>query len=290
MSLLLCTLLLTAPEPPAKYPRAEILAEPADYLTPASRERVRFLDARGEEAYAAGHVPGAVRVNAAQWSREFTPGGPLAGRWARLLAEVGVSPGLRVVVYGGDDVRDAARVWWILKYCGVPHVRLLNGGWPAWQAAGGPVSQEVPALERSPAGVAPQPARLATKQQLQRVLQAADKPQIVDARSEAEHCGEMQTARRNGAIPGAVHLEWKDLLDPQTRKFKAPAELSALFKERGIDPSKPAVTYCQSGGRAAVLAFGLELMGGREVANYYGSWAEWGNAEDTPVEKKPKKK
>jgi thiosulfate/3-mercaptopyruvate sulfurtransferase len=92
-------------------------------------------------------------------------------------------------------------------------------------------------------------------------------------------------AKRGGAIPGAKHLEWSDLLDKKTQRFKSPAALSRLFKQAGIDPKKPAVTYCQSGGRASVMAFALELMGAKGVQNYYPGWAEWGNAADTPVEK-----
>ena len=111
----------------------------------------------------------------------------------------------------------------------------------------------------------------------------------MDARSKGEFCGTADTARKNGAIPGAVHLEWTETLDPKTKRFKSPAELLALLAERHIDVNKPAVTYCQSGGRAAAVAFVLELMGGNQVANYYRSWAEWGNAADTPVVQPPAK-
>jgi thiosulfate/3-mercaptopyruvate sulfurtransferase len=97
------------------------------------------------------------------------------------------------------------------------------------------------------------------------------------------------------AIPGAKHgakqLEWSDLLDPQTHRFKTAAELRTLFGQAGIALDKPTTTYCQSGGRASVMAFGLELMGVKEVSNYYASWGEWGNADDTPVAPgKPKEK
>jgi thiosulfate/3-mercaptopyruvate sulfurtransferase len=105
-----------------------------------------------------------------------------------------------------------------------------------------------------------------------------------------EYCGDTRTAKRNGAIPRARHLEWKDLIDPKTSRFKPPAEMTRLFKAAHINLDRPTVTYCQSGGRAAVLAFTLELMGAKNVRNYYRSWAEWGNDEDTPIEKpKPKK-
>jgi thiosulfate/3-mercaptopyruvate sulfurtransferase len=83
-------------------------------------------------------------------------------------------------------------------------------------------------------------------------------------------------------------LEWVDLLDPKTDKFLPPAELMKLVKDRKIDLDKPQITYCQGGGRAAVMAFGLELAGAKRVRNYYSSWGEWGNAEDTPVQGKKK--
>jgi thiosulfate/3-mercaptopyruvate sulfurtransferase len=112
----------------------------------------------------------------------------------------------------------------------------------------------------------------------------AKRLQIVDARSAGEHCGLTETARRNGAIPGSIHLEWSDVVDRETQRVKSPEELKKLFQDKGIDLEKPVVTHCQS-GRASVLAFALELMGARDVRNYYRSWAEWGNADDTPVEK-----
>jgi thiosulfate/3-mercaptopyruvate sulfurtransferase len=106
---------------------------------------------------------------------------------------------------------------------------------------------------------------------------------MIDARSEGEYSGLTETAKRNGAIPGAVHLEWKECLDAKTKRFKSSEELSKLLGKRKIDVNRPAVTYCQSGGRAAVVAFTLELMGGQQVKNYYKSWSEWAN--DTPVQK-----
>jgi thiosulfate/3-mercaptopyruvate sulfurtransferase len=113
--------------------------------------------------------------------------------------------------------------------------------------------------------------------------------QIVDARSESEYCGDANTAKRNGPIPGAIHKEWTEVIDKKTQRFKSPQELAKLFQEAGINLEQPSVTYCQSGGRAAVMAFALELMGVKSVRNYYRSWSEWGNAEDAPIEK-PRRK
>jgi thiosulfate/3-mercaptopyruvate sulfurtransferase len=272
---------------PAAYPQPKLLLEVADLARPETARSFLVLDARPKPKYRAGHVPGAVWVDHATWSRAFAAG-PDKDAWAKRLGELGIDPATRVVVYD-EDTKDAARIWWILRYWGVKDARLLNGGWRAWQAVGGKVEKGEVKPAAKTAALAPQPDRLATKAQLLEGLKAR-KQQIIDARSAEEHCGMVTTEKRGGSIPGAVHLEWVEVLDPKTHRFKAPDELTRLFKEAGIDPARPSVTYCQSGGRAAVMAFTLELMGGRDVRNYYRSWAEWANAEDTPVEKpKPKK-
>ena len=132
---------------------------------------------------------------------------------------------------------------------------------------------------------APSDGRLATKQRILKLLKDGQKTQLIDARSEAEHCGTTKLAKRR-RVPGSVHLEWSDTLDPKTHKFRDAAELTRLVKDAGIDVNRPAITYCQSGGRAAVMAFTLELMGARDVANYYRSWSEWGNDAESPIELK----
>jgi thiosulfate/3-mercaptopyruvate sulfurtransferase len=281
----LALLLTPAADKPAAYPRPDLLVEPAEL---AKLKDVRVLDARGKGKYLDGHVPGAVWVDALGWSRAFGDGKDLAG-WQKRLGDLGIDVDTVVVVYDDSLSKDAARVWWILRYWGVKDVRLLNGGWKGYAALGGPAPKDDVVPSPKAAKLAPQSARLATKEQVLAALK--DKPfQVLDARSTGEFCGTEETAKRNGAIPGALHLEWSDALDGKTQRFKSAEELRRIFKEAGIDPAKPATTYCQSGGRAAVLAFTLELMGGKEVRNYYRSWSEWGNADDTPVEKgKPKK-
>ncbi len=165
--------------------------------------------------------------------------------------------------------------------------RLLNGGWLAWKEAGLPTSTATTVPKaRDFVITAPSDGRLATKQRILKLLKDGQKAQLIDARSEAEHCGTTKLAKRGGAIPGSLHLEWSDALDPKTHRFRSAAELTRLFKDAGIDVNRPAITYCQSGGRAAVMAFTLELIGARDVANYYRSWSEWGNDAETPIEQK----
>jgi thiosulfate/3-mercaptopyruvate sulfurtransferase len=279
---LLCLSLALAPA--ADYPRPDLLIEPAAL---AKATGLQVLDVRPHAAYAEGHVPGAVWVDAAAWGKAFVPEAD-ADAWAKRLGDSGIDPKTGIVLYGGDDVRDAVRLWWILRYWGAKDVRVLNGGWSAWKAADGAVSKDDVKPEAKSIKVSAHPERLATKEQLLKELKDGP-PQLLDARSEKEFCGDETLAKKGGAIPGAVHLEWTDCLDPKTKRFKSPDELAALLKERNVDVARPAVTYCQSGGRSAVVAFTLELMGGKDVRNYYRSWAEWGNADDTPTVKPPKK-
>jgi thiosulfate/3-mercaptopyruvate sulfurtransferase len=287
---LLCACLLLLPAGDKKaggYPRAELLIEAAELARPEVANQYRILDARPRAQYLAGHVPGAVWVDHNAWAKAFAAGQD-PKEWSKRLGALGVGPTAdgdrkgRVIVYDDGSVKDASRIWWVLRYWGVPEVRLVNGGWKAWREGDGPVSKDEPQIVASPPVLAPQAGLLATKDQLLNLLTSKGR-QIIDTRSEAEYCGDTKSAKRNGAIPGAIHLEWTEVLDKKTRRFKTAAELAKLFKDAGIDVKQPAVTHCQSGGRAAVMAFALELMGARDVRNYYRSWAEWGNAEDTPV-------
>ena len=268
----------------AREPIPQLLVRPD-----AIPAQARILDARSPKEYLAGHVPGAVGVDLAAWSEAVDDAKDRAG-WAKRLAEVGLTPTSTAVVYA-DDVRDAARLWWILKYVGANDVRLLDGGWKTYNDGKRPVETDRPKFDTAVATAEwkAAPERLATKADVLKELKG-QKAVIIDARSDGEFCGTKAMAAKNGHIPGAVALEWKDLIDPKTTQFKPEAELRKMVADRKIDLSAPIVTYCQSGGRAAVVAFGMELLGAQNVRDYYKSWSEWGNAEDTPVEKSPAKK
>ena len=265
------------------YPRPNLLIEPAALAKPEAAKAFVVLDARDAAKFKASHVPGARWVDHAAWAKAFGRGDDAAA-WGTRIGGLGISGDTKVVVYDDNLTKDAARIWWQLRYWGVGDVRLLNGGWAGWHAGKFPVeSGDVPAPAAVPFAPKAQGERLATKGQLLDALKGG-KLQIVDARSEKEHCGlEKMTNTKAGAIPGAKPLEWSDLLDKESQRFKPAADLQKLFADAGIALDRPTATHCQSGGRAAVMAFGMELMGAKAVSNYYASWAEWGNAEDTPV-------
>jgi len=281
---LLCSLALLALGQPSKtYARPDLLIEAAELAKPENAKKFRILDTRAIQEWDKARIPGSIPVDVAQWSKKFTREQD-APTWEKLLGSLHVDVDVPVVV-SGEDVKEMARVWWILRYWGVKDVRLLNGGWSAWTAGNHAVDRrpgELPDWRPTMPKLVPAEKRLTTLEQIKTSLKEHTL-QLVDARSEGEFCGDTKTAKRSGAIPGAVNLEWKQMVDGNTNKFKSAAELDRLFKKAGIDLTKPAVTYCQSGGRSSVMAFALDLMGGADVRNYYRSWAEWGNADDTPI-------
>jgi thiosulfate/3-mercaptopyruvate sulfurtransferase len=289
MSLIFAALILTAAlaEEPAGYPRGELLLEPTELMKPDVAMDFRILDARPKSDYETSHLPNAVCVDHDTWSKTFARGQD-PNEWQKLIGRLGIKTDTPVVLYDDQSTNRAARIWWILRYWGIRDVKLLNGGWKGWAAAHGPTTQDVPKIETMELTLTPHPERLTTKDQLLKSLPKRDF-QIVDARSESEYCGDANTAKRNGAIPGAIHKEWTEVIDKKTQRFKSPKDLAKFFEEAGIDLNRSSVTYCQSGGRAAVMAFALELMGVKSVRNYYRSWSEWGNAEDAPIEK-PRRK
>lgn len=267
----------------AAYPRPELLMEPAELAEPRVARQFVVLDVRTQEPYDRGHVPGAHRVDHDEWKAAFGNGRDADG-WSRRIGELGIGRETKVVLYDDTAMKDAARIWWILRYWGVDDVRLLNGAWRGWTSARLPTTEDAP-LPASPVEfeATPHSRRLAKKGQILRSL-AESRLQLVDTRSEGEFCGLAPGGNQKaGAIPGAKHLEWSDLIDLDTQRFKPPQELRQLLQQAGIDLNRPTATYCQSGGRASVMAFGLELMGAKKVRNYFRSWNEWGNVPDTPV-------
>ncbi len=194
----------------------------------------------------------------------------------------GVTPDRPVVVYEEDSGMRAARAFWFLEYLGHPNVRVLDGGLRAWRAAGLPVTTDAVSPTASTWHGTPDASKLGTWQQVNARLGQAGTA-IIDTRSDQEYFGETVRAKRGGAIPGAIHLEWKQNLTPDGR-FKPVEELRKLYADLGVTPDREVVTYCQGGYRAAHTYLAMRLLGFPRVRNYTGSWKEWGDREDLPVE------
>src|SRR5262249_14149165 len=144
------------------YPRPELLLEVADLVKAGTAKQFRILDARPKAKYLADHIPDAVWVDHAAWSKAFATSQEAEG-WAQRIGALGIDADSRVVVYDDSQTKDAARIWWILRYFGLRDVRLLNGGWPAWQVAGGKVTKDKPAVVKKTPKLTPQATRLSVK-------------------------------------------------------------------------------------------------------------------------------
>ena len=267
--------------PPALVSFDELARRLAD---PAAAASLRIVDVRPRADYDQGHLPEAVWADAkAATALAARPGGLAdADAWSAWLAPLAIGPGPEVEVLVVDGARqlEAARVWWLLGYLGVPRVGLVDGNMPLWSSQGRPLTAEPTRIAPRAFPVTLRPDRLATRPEVLTAL--GDKStRVIDARTEAEHTGEKALSRRGGHIPAACRVEWTDLVAPAGR-FLPPSELQAKFAAAGLRPGEPAISHCQGGGRASVDAFVLERLG-HPTRNYYLGWSDWGNADETPV-------
>ena len=279
--------LISVTENPKGYKNSKLLiaTDELDDLLAASSELPVLLDLRPAETFADGHIPGAVHLDLFGVSLIDTDSAPLSAfLWmiGHLLASRGVSPSATVVVYDEQSGIRAARAFWFLEFFGHSRVRQLDGGFGAWKRERRQVSRDaaVPSSFGWKAGQVNE--RLATWRELRDRLGAADLV-VLDTRSKGEYYGATVRAKRGGAIPGAVNIEWtQNLKDDGT--FKSAPELQRLYEEAGITPDKEVITYCQGGYRAAHSYLALRLLGYPRVRNYIGSWKEWGDRDDLPME------
>ena len=251
----------------------------------ASARKPLLIDLRPAEDFCENHLPGAVHLDLFGISCVDTDPAPLnAFFWIveHLLASRGVSHDVPVVVY--DDISGirAARAFWFLEFFGHPDTRLLDGGYGAWVARALPVTRAAEKPRPTDWTGTRDQARLADWRDVRDRLDDAAVV-ILDTRSEGEYCGTTVRAARGGAVPGAVHLEWTNNLSTDGR-FKSAADLRAMYQGAGIGPEREVVTYCQGGYRAAHSYVALRLIGYPRVRNYIGSWKEWGDRTDLPIE------
>jgi len=244
-----------------------------------------LIDLRPPEDFAAGHIPGAVHLDLWGVSLIDTDPAPLrAFMWMidHLFQLRGVEESTPVVVYDEQSGMRAARAFWFLEYFGHPDVKVLDGGFGAWTRAGLPVTRDAVAPTQSTWTGTPQERAIATWRDVEARLGQRDVV-ILDTRSDDEYTGTLVRAKRGGRIPGAVHVEWTRNLGPDGR-FKPVDELRKMYESAGVTPDKEVVTYCQGGYRAAHGYLALRLLGYPRVRNYTGSWKEWGDREDLPIE------
>ena len=243
--------------------------------------------------YAEAHIPGAIGFDwkkdlQDQVKRDFL--GP--EEFGQLFGSRGISNEHTIVLYGDRNNWFAAYTYWYLKYYGHEAVKLVNGPREKWISEGRPTTNDVP--DHPPASFTAKPGDDKIRAKRDEVLGALDNSEVlVDVRSPQEFSGELiamagyeqEGAQRGGHIPGAKSIPWAQAVK-EDGTFKSAEELRELYGGKGVLTGDPIIAYCRIGERSAHTWFVLhELLGEGDVRNYDGSWTEWGNLVDVPIEK-----
>jgi thiosulfate/3-mercaptopyruvate sulfurtransferase len=255
-----------------------------DVVALGSMAPVRYLDARDQAAFDAGHAPGAVRVPLDEWdkaAKSATVGFSDAAYWSGALSALGLDPSGTAVAYDTGAMTNAARVWFILQYFGLKCL-IANGGWPALSAAGELPTGGAAATASVRATPGAGAVGVVDRETLKRQLDGA--AHVFDSRTLREYTGEDARGRpRAGHLPGARHLSHVDLMENGV--VRSASVLHGMLERVGFGPGDHIVTHCEGGGRAALAAAAAARAGFDDVRVYYLSFADWARDESCPIVK-----
>jgi thiosulfate/3-mercaptopyruvate sulfurtransferase len=272
----------------------DVLVEPEWLEQHLDDDSIRIVEVDENPAlYAESHIPGAIGFDwkkdlQDQVKRDFL--GP--EEFGRLMGSRGISNDHTIVLYGDRNNWFAAYTYWYFKYYGYDNVKLLNGPRERWISLGLPTTTEAPG--HAAAQFSAQAGDATIRALREEVLGAlTDGRKLVDVRSPQEYSGELiampgyeqEGAQRAGHIPGAASIPWAQAVTDDGT-FKSKDELEQLYGGKGVLSGDPIIAYCRIGERSAHTWFVLhELLGRSDVKNYDGSWTEWGNLVNVPIEK-----
>ena len=252
-------------------------------------DSVLLVDLRNEEDFAAGHIPGAVRVTPNEAFQQEIDGVagliPPAAHVASVLGGLGATPDTTIVIYDGRASLWASRGLWVLDVYGHEDVRLLDGDFPLWESEGRSISTAAASVSSSDYEFASSPNNDLVAS-WDDIIASIDDPSVLvcDARSAEEYAGRDVRAERGGHIPESVNVDWVRAIDEDGR-FLPAAQLRTIYEGEGVEANGTIYTLCQTAVRATHSWFVLsDLLGYPDVKVYDGSWTEYGNRADSPIE------
>lgn len=245
--------------------------------------QIRIIDARASDprlpvGYRMGHIPNAIQLDLGRDLYEFKgrlPELKAPEQMAQVLGERGIANNHSVVIYDEATGQLVATIYWVMKYLGHQDVRVLQGGWNAWRAAGAPVSKDTPNFPPVTFRAQTDEAQNATADWIQENLPQPDSV-LLDVRSEGEFA--------MGHIPGAVNWSYDRALDMRTQTLKDADDLKRQLAAVGVTPDKQVVVYCQSGARSSHSYLVVKSLGFPRVRNYKGSMIDWYQLRGLPLE------
>lgn len=262
-----------------------LFIDPETLSQVADESNTQIVAVEGEAEFAAGHIPGAARIDLGRIVAAQAPIHgllPDAQAIAEALSDAGLRNDATIIAYDRSGDAQAARFVYTLAAMGHQQFGLLDGGLEAWLQSG--LGTESGPAHHAPTDfqVSRSPETIANRDWIESHLDN-DTMRALDVRSADEYAGRDVRSARGGHVPGAAHLDWQDLKDSNGR-LKPAADIEALLTARGLSPDQEIVTYCQSHMRSSYAYLVLRALGYQHVRGYPGAWSDWGNCDDTPVE------